>query len=120
MDKGLAVSIIAGVFGVCALALFLFLFLGTLPIEEEERSAMLTLENTASNSAAVDIYVLDGGEWDLLYAIVPANGTVTVEIEWFDDEKDRITVFAVYTYDFNETIFRYDLGDGEWRVVVLI
>jgi len=85
----------------------------------EKHNTLITFENEAANATIGEIYVMDGGQWDLLLVTVDANASTTVKVTWYGDH-DKVTVFAVFDYDGYETIFRYELQENEYRTVFLV
>jgi hypothetical protein len=85
----------------------------------EKHSTLITFENQAENTTTGDIYVMDGGQWDLIPVTIYANGSTTVKATWYGDH-ETVAVFAVFDYDGYETMFRYELREKEHRTVVLI
>ena len=85
----------------------------------EKHSTLITFDNGAPNDTVGQVYVMDGGEWDLLDIYIEGNSSTTVQITWRGDY-EVVTVFAVFDYDGYQSIFRYEVREKEHRTVVLI
>ena len=86
---------------------------------EDAHRAVLAISNNIGQSVMVEVYVMDGGEWDYIFTEV-VNGTqANLTIDWEGMEK-YITVFCVYGWNGNESVHRYILRENEWFLELLL
>jgi gamma-glutamylcyclotransferase (GGCT)/AIG2-like uncharacterized protein YtfP len=123
MERSLFNGIIIGIWSVIALLMFTALVIHlTQPEDPEYVKAGFTFMNEINETLFVDMYVMNGGEWDLLDNIeLPDSDTVDTTIKW-EKGKEYVTVFCVYTDAYGEEYdtIRYVVQQGEWRLVLLL
>jgi hypothetical protein len=107
------------------IAMLFFLF-GSLAMESkmspemgEKHTAFITFENEAANNTTMSVYVMNGGQWDLLYGSIEANSSTTVQVNWHGDMRN-VTIFAVFDYGGYTSVYQYVVNDKEVRTVFLI
>jgi hypothetical protein len=119
MDSDYAVPVVGFAAFVLAVILFGFVFFMG---DTEYNEADLTFDNETNQTVYVDLYVMNGDEWDLLDNLLLEDGRETnAHIKW-EKGKEYVTVFAVYTDIYGEDLdtIRYVIQKGELRYVLLL
>jgi hypothetical protein len=89
--------------------------------DPEQHVSWLTIDNDSGNTTFVEIYVLDGGQWDFINLTLENGTEETVRIKWEGGHPVlRVFIVADIYYPPEENIWMYTMVDKQIRIVMLI
>lgn len=74
------------------------------------------VSSSYNDTINVTIYVLDGGEWDMIEFPLDHNTSENITIVWHGEKEQVIVVLYVE----GDGCWRYLLEVNEWRIVMLV